>query len=176
MELERRWTSVTRAMHTQGAVFVHSAPVAICPHVEWAISGVLGDRVSLSWTAQPAAPGQLRAEIGWKGDVGTAGRIATALRAWPMVRFEVTEDAIHGSDGERVCHLPGRGMWRTAVSANGDVMIGEDHLRALMDRATSLDGLRHALACAIGADVDAELEPFRRAGEGTPVTWLHQVG
>ena len=28
----------------------------------------------------------------------------------------------------------------------------------------------------LGAHVDAELEPFRRAGEGTAVTWLHQVG
>ena len=160
----------------QGVIFVHSAPAAICPHVEWAISGVIGDRVTLSWTAQPASPGQLRAEVSWKGDHGTAGRIASALRAWPMLRFEITEDGGSASDGERVCHLPGRGIWRTAVSANGDVVLGEDQIRSLMERATSLDGLRHALSSAIGADVDAELEPYRRAGEGTPVTWLHQVG
>lgn len=182
MELERRWTVVTRetvtprALRAQGVVFVHSAPAAICPHVEWAISGVLGDRVSLSWTAQPASPGLLRAEVSWRGDAGTAGRIASALRAWPMLRFEITEDASHGSDGERVCHVPGRGLWRSAISANGDVIIGEDKLRTLMATATSLDGLRHALSVAIGAEIDAELEPYRRAGEGTPVTWLHQVG
>lgn len=157
-------------------VFVHSAPVAICPHVEWAISGVLGDRVTLSWTAQPASPGQLRAEVGWKGEPGTAGRLAAALRAWPMLRFEVTEDASNGSDGERVCHVPGRALWRSAVSANGDVILGEDQVRSLMAAASTLDALRHALACAIGSDLDAELEPYRRAGEGTPVTWLHQVG
>ncbi len=182
MELERRWTVVsrdeigTRASKVQGVIFVHSAPAAICPHVEWAISGVLGDRVSLSWTAQPASPGQLRAEVGWRGEPGTAGRIASAMRAWPMVRFEITEEASHGADGERVCHIPGRGLWRSAISANGDVIVGEDQLRFLMDKATSLDGLRHALSTAIGAQVDAELEPYRRAGEGTPVTWLHQVG
>ncbi len=182
MELERRRTvgihetNAPRAVLAQGVIFVHSAPVAICPHVEWAISGVLGGRVSLSWTAQPASPGQLRAEVSWRGRAGTGGRLSSALRAWPMLRFEVTEDASPGSDGERVCHVPGRGLSRTAISANGDVIIAEDKLRFLMEQATSLDGLRHALSGAIGADVDAELEPYRRAGEGTAVTWLHQVG
>jgi len=182
MELERRWTvttrdaSGTRVSRAQGVIFVHSAPAAICPHVEWAISGVLGGRVSLSWTAQPASPGQLRAEVGWRGEPGAAGRIAAALKAWPMLRFEITEDASSGNDGERVCYVPGRALWRAAISANGDVIIGEGQIRYLMDRATSLDGLRHALSTAIGSEVDAELEAYRRAGEGTPVTWLHQVG
>lgn len=163
-------------MVARGVVFVHSAPAAVCPHVEWAISGVLGDRVSLSWTAQPAMPGTLRAEVSWTGAPGTAGRLAKAIKAWPMVRFEVTEEASAGNDGERLCHLPGRGIWRATISANGDVMLGEDQLRTLLDKATTLDGLRHAIGHALGAEVDAELEPFRRAGEGTPVTWLHQVG
>jgi hypothetical protein len=161
---------------TRGVVYVHSAPAAVCPHVEWAIAGVIGDRVSLSWTPQPAMPGALRAEVNWTGDVGTGGALATALRAWPMIRFEVTEDPSLGSDGERICHVPGRGLWRSAVSANGDIVIGEDQVRALLDRATSLDTLRHELRKAVGADLDEELEPYRRAGEGTPVTWLHQVG
>jgi hypothetical protein len=93
-----------------------------------------------------------------------------------MLRFEVTEEPSSGADGERMCHVPGRGLWRAAISANGDVILGEDQIRYLMDRATSLDGLRHALSTAIGSEVDAELEPYRRAGDGTPVTWLHQVG
>ncbi|GGM06177.1 DUF3145 domain-containing protein [Nakamurella endophytica] len=161
---------------TRGVIFVHSAPAAVCPHVEWAISGVIGDRVSLTWTPQPALPGTLRAEVCWRGDAGTGGRLATALRAWPMVRFEITEDASPGSDGERICHVPGRAIWRAAVSANGDVMLGEDQLRSILGQASTLDGLRHALSSAIGVDVDAELEPFRSAGEGAAVTWLHQVG
>ena len=169
-------TNAPRAVLAHGVIFVHSAPAAICPHVEWAISGVLGDRVSLSWTAQPASPAQLRTEVSWTGAAGTGGRVAAALRAWPMLRFEVTENPSSGSDGERVCHIPGRGFWRTAISANGDVVLREDQIRSLMERATSLDGLRHALSAAIGADMDAELEPYRRAGEGTAVTWLHQVG
>lgn len=161
---------------TRGVIFVHSAPAAVCPHVEWAISGVIGDRVSLSWTPQPALPGSLRAEISWRGEAGTGGRLASALRAWPMIRFEITEDPSSGTDGERICHVPGRALWRSAISANGDVMVGEDQLRAILAQSGTLDGLRHALFGAIGAEVDAELESFRSAGEGTAVTWLHQVG
>ena len=77
---------------TSGVVYVHSSPSAVCPHVEWAISGTLGERVDLRWAAQPAAQGQLRAECAWTGDAGTGGRLVSALRAWPMLRFEVTED------------------------------------------------------------------------------------
>ncbi len=161
---------------TRGVIFVHSAPAAICPHVEWAISGVTGNRVSLSWTAQPAAPGSLRADASWVGRPGTGGRLAKALKAWPMLRFEVTEEASPGVDGERICHVPGSGVWRSGISANGDVVLGEDQLRSLLTSATSLDVVRHQLAELLGAHVDAELEPFRRAGEGTAVTWLHQVG
>lgn len=161
---------------TRGVVFVHSAPAAVCPHVEWAISGVLGGRVSLAWTEQPAAPGQLRADVNWTGLAGTGAALATALRAWPMLRFEVTEDASPGVDGERICFVPGRGIWRATISANGDVLVGEDQLRAVLAKATGLDAMRHHLATLVGTEVDAELEPFRRAGDGTAVTWLHQVG
>ena len=161
---------------TRGVVYVHSAPAAICPHVEWAIGSVTGGRVTLSWTAQPALPGTLRADVGWSGPAGTAGKLAKALKAWPMLRFEITEEASPGADGERICHVPGRGVWRAAMSANGDVMLGEDQLRSVLATATSIDALQHTLTDLLGAHMDAELEPDRRAGEGTAVTWLHQVG
>ena len=43
--------------NTRGVVYVHSTPKALCPHIVWAIEGVLGTRVSVDWTAQPAGPG-----------------------------------------------------------------------------------------------------------------------
>ena len=57
---------------TRGVLFVHSAPRALCPHVEWAAGGVLGVRVSLDWTPQPVAPGMFRAELSWQAAAGTA--------------------------------------------------------------------------------------------------------
>ena len=160
----------------RGVIFVHSSPAALCPHVEWALSTVLADRVTLVWTPQPAQPGTLRADLSWRAEPGTALRLAAALKAWSMLKFEITEETAAGSDGERVVHLPGRGIWRTKTAANGDVVLGEDQIRALVEQATSLEALRHGLAGALGADIDAELEPYRRAADGTPVTWLHQVG
>ena len=57
---------------TRGVLFVHSSPRALCPHVEWAAGSVLGARLSLDWTEQPAAPGMYRAEHSWLGEAGTA--------------------------------------------------------------------------------------------------------
>lgn len=163
-------------MSTGGTIYVHSSPSAVCPHVEWAIAGVVAARVDLQWTAQQAAPGQLRAECDWSGAVGTAAAIVSALRAWPMLRFEVTEEPSPGVDGERFCYVPGLGLWRARTSANGDIMVGEDQLRALATTARGREAFAHQIDQLLGAAWDDALEPFRRAGDGAPVTWLHRVG
>jgi hypothetical protein len=163
-------------MSTSGTIYVHSSPSAVCPHVEWTIAGVLQTRADLQWTAQAAAPGQLRAECEWSGDPGTAAAVASALRAWPMLRFEVTEHPSSGVDGERFCFVPGLGLWRASTSANGDIMVGEDQLRALAGTARDAESFAHQIAQLLGATWDDALEPFRRAADGAPVTWLHRVG
>ena len=163
-------------MSTGGTVYVHSSPAAICPHVEWAIAAALQTRADLQWTAQPAAPGQLRAECDWTGDPGTGAALVAALRAWPMLRFEVTEEPSPGVDGERFCSVPGLGLWRARTSANGDIVVGEDQLRTLAANVRGPDGFAHQLDQLLGAAWDHALEPFRRAGDGAPVTWLHRVG
>lgn len=164
-------------MSTRGVIYVHSSPTAVCPHVEWAISGVLGDQVSLRWIAQPAASGQLRAECPWTGPVGSGGALAGALRAWPMIRFEVTEEPSPGVDGERFCHVPALGLWRGRTSANGDIVVGEDQLRSfLIASGPGARGITGEIAHLLGSAWDVDLEPFRREGDGAPVTWLHQVG
>ncbi len=162
------------AAETTGVVYVHSSPAAVCPHVEWALSAVLDSRAGLKWTAQPPAPGQLRAICSWAGPVGTGGRLASALRAWPVLRFEVTEDPSEGVDGERFSHVPGLGLWRATTSANGDVVLGEQRLRALMTSALDSDRLAADLDSALGAAWDEALEPFRSGGAGCEVTWLHR--
>jgi hypothetical protein len=160
---------------TRGVVFVHSSPTAVCPHVEWAMSGVLGSRVSLQWTPQSAAPGQLRAECTWSGSAGSGGALAGALRAWPMLRFEVTEEPSPGVDGQRFCHVPGLGLWNGRTSANGDIVVGEDQLRAVLSGVPSVQ-VQSCIQDMLGSSWDDALEPFRLAGDGAPVTWLHQVG
>ena len=157
-----------------GVLYVHSAPPALCPHVEWAVAAELGTRARMEWADQPAAQGQLRAEINWRGRPGTAGRLAAALRGWSVLRYEVTEEPSPGNDGERYAVTPTLGVFRSAMSANGDVLVGEDRLRTLLATATG-PMLAQGLDALLGSAWDDELEPFREAGEGAPVTWLHQV-
>ena len=160
---------------TQGVVFVHACPKALCQHVEWALERVVGAPVSLSWAEQPAAHGSYRAEVAWTGSPGTGAKLVAALRAWPMLRFEVTEEASPGNDGERMSYVPGHGVFRAPTSANGDLIVTEQQLRHLAATATSPEAFRHGVDVLLGAPWDADLEAYRYAGDSTPVTWLHQV-
>jgi hypothetical protein len=163
-------------VRTRGVVYVHSTPLAVCPHVEWALARVLGAPVRLEWEVQPVESGARRAEYVWIGAPGTGGELAAALRKWPMLRFEITEEPSSGVDGERIMHVPGRGLFRASASANGDIMIPEDRLRALIASAKGYEALAHTLERELGGPWDAELEPYRHAGEGRPVSLLTRVG
>ncbi len=155
---------------TTGVVYVHSSPAALCPHIEWALTGVLGSAPDLDWSAQPAAPGLLRAEIEWVGPVGSGARLAGALREWSMLRFEVTEEASAGVDGERFSHVPGLGLWRGSTSANGDVVLGEQRLRSML--AAGPESLASELETALGTAWDDALEEYRGCGAGGHITLL----
>lgn len=163
-------------MTTRGVLYVHSAPRALCPHVEWAVAGVLGARVNLDWIRQPASPGTWRSELSWQGKAGTASKLASALRGWQMLRFEVTSEPCPGAEGERYSCTPGLGIFHAVTGIHGDIMIPEDRLRAALDRARKGETeLEAEVAKLLGKPWDDELESFRHAGEGAPVRWLHQV-
>jgi len=161
---------------TRGVLFVHSAPRALCPHMEWAAGNVLGVRVSLDWTEQPAARGLYRAEYSWQGAQGTGARLASALRGWSHLRYEVTEEPSHGVDGGRWSHTPDLGIFYAATDVHGNIVVPEDRVRAALEHATDAWAMREALHLALGKAWDDELEPFRYAGAGAPVRWLHRVG
>ncbi len=164
-------------MATRGVVYVHSAPPALCPHVEWAVGGVLGVRVTLDWTPQPAAPGTVRAELSWQADAGTGARLASALRDWMHLRFEVTEEPSAGAEGERWSSTPTLGLFHATTGVHGDILVREDRLRAALARAGSdpATDVLTEMQALLGKSWDDELETFRYAGDGAPVRWLHQV-
>jgi hypothetical protein len=161
---------------TRGVLFVHSSTSALCPHVEWAVAGVLGGTPDFSWVPQPAEPGTYRAELSWQARSGTAAALASALRGWEQLRFEVTEEPTVSTEGARYSYTPTLGIFHALTGLHGDILIPEDRIKAFrvkaalgeVDIETALDGL-------LGVAWDAELEPFRHAGEGAPVRWLHQV-
>ena len=193
-------------MSVRGVLQIHSAPPALCPHIEWAVAGILGVPVRLSWVDQPASPGTLRAELDWHGKPGTSASITSALAAWNRLRFEVTEEASPGCDPVRYSHTPSLGTFSAVTSACGDILVPEARLRAAMtlaaagrparadggqpvspgvDSLVDLHGPRHPalggsledeLALLLGQPWDHELEPFRHAADGAPVRWLHATG
>lgn len=160
---------------TRGVLFVHSAPPALGPHVEWVVGNALAQEVSLQWTEQPAAPGMIRTEFSWVGTVGSGARIASALRGWEHLRYEVTEEAVGGTDGGRWAHTPELGIFHSQMDSVGNVVVPEDRIRSAMMEAKDMSSLRDALDLALGQAWDNELEPFRYAGAGVPVRWLHRV-
>ena len=161
---------------TRGVVYVHSAPSAMCPHVEWAVGGVLSVPAQLSWTPQPAAAGTYRAELSWQATIGAAARLASVLRGWTHLRFEITEEPTAASEGARYSYTERLGIFHAVAGLHGDLLIPEDRLRAaLLNAAHGQGGLEHDLDRLLGKPWDDELETFRHAGDGAPVRWLHQV-
>jgi hypothetical protein len=160
-------------------LFVHSAPRALCPHIEWAAGRAIDRAVNFDWIDQPVLPGTQRAEFVWEGEAGSGAKIASALRGWEHLRFEVTEDAALGSDGGRWMHTPDLGIFFAQTDAAGNTVIPEDRVRYAMEVAggNALE-LHRELRLALGQAWDDELEPFRHAGdEGSRVVWLrHRAG
>jgi hypothetical protein len=58
------------------------------------------------------------------------------------------------------------------MSANGDVIVGEMRLRALM--AAGADTLAAELESVLGTAWDEALEPYRNGGDGAEAGWLNR--
>jgi hypothetical protein len=161
---------------TRGVLYIHSAPSALCPHVEWAVGGVFGAPLHLSWIGQPVERSAYRTEHSWTGAIGTAARLASVLKGWQKIRFEATEEATGASEAERYSYTPTLGIYHAVTGLHGDIMIPEDRLRQAMCTA-GFHGpdLARALDELLGRPWDEELEPFRHAGDGAAVRWLHEV-
>lgn len=175
-KLEPEEVPVSSRAVTRGVLYVHSAPSALCPHVEWAAGGVFGLPVNLSWIPQPAATGNFRAEFSWQGGAGTAAKLASGLRGWTHLRFEVTEEPSPGCEGARFAYTPDLGIFHAVTGVHGDIMIPEDRLKAAaVKSALGETTMELEVDRLLGKAWDEELEPFRYAGDGAPVRWLHQV-
>jgi hypothetical protein len=174
MQAER--TEAQRVV-SRGVVYIHSAPRALCPHVEWAAGRALGRAVNFDWREQPVLKGAQRTEYFWEGPRGTGAALARALRGWEHLRYEVTEDAGLGTDGGRWMHTPDLGIFYAQTDTAGNLVVPEDRVRFAMESAGSdAFELHRELRLALGQAWDDELEAFRHAGQESPVVWLHKVG
>jgi hypothetical protein len=133
--------------------------------------------VNFSWEEQPVLKGAQRAEYYWEGSQGMGAALASSLRGWEHLRFEVTEDPTPGSDGGRWLHTPDLGIFYAQTDSAGNVVVPEDRIRYAMEVAGSNPvELQRELRVALGQAWDDELEPFRYASENSSVIWLHKVG
>src|SRR5690606_29181939 len=131
-------TAARRAPATsRGVVYIHSAPRALCPHVEWAAGRALGRIVNFDWRPQPVLKGAQRAELYWEGPAGTGAQLASALRGWEHLRYEVTEDPSPAADGGRWMHTPELGVFFAQTDSVGNIVIPEDRIRFAMESAGS---------------------------------------
>ena len=132
--------------------------------------------VSLDLIPQPVERASYRTELSWSAPVGTAARITSTMQRWQRLRFECTEEATSGSEAVRYCYTPTLGVFHAPTGLHGDILVPEERIKhAIVTEARGGQALLTALDRLLGRPWDDELEPFRHAGEATPVRWLHQV-
>jgi hypothetical protein len=146
-------------MLIRGSLFIHSCPAALKHHVEWSLQSILGKGISLSWRTQPLQPGTFRAEISWHEKTSKASEIATSLRSWHYLRFEVRDESENGGDFYRF--TPELGIHRASIDGAGSIVINENQITSALDKSFDEEALRAALESALGTKWELELEPLR---------------
>jgi hypothetical protein len=141
-----------------GLVVIHSAPTALRQHIEWGLNSLLGAPQNIFWRDQPLAPGTVRTTLEFRAPSGTASKIATALKNWHYLRFEVSELGVHG--GEIFRCTPELGIHRASVDSVGTILISEDVIRKALTHFDEQE-VRKNLGLALGSEWDEALEPFR---------------
>ena len=141
-----------------GLVVIHSAPTALRQHIEWGLNSILGAPQNIFWRDQPLSPGTVRTSIEFRASIGTAAKIATALKNWHYLRFEVSEVSPYG--GELFRCTPELGIHRATVDEVGTILVSEDVIRKSLAHFDDLE-VRENLGAALGSAWDEALEPYR---------------
>ena len=141
-----------------GHLTIHSAPSALRQHIEWGINSLLGAPQNISWRDQPLAAGTSRTSLEFRAPQGSAAKIATALKNWHYLRFEVHE--LNQSGGELFRCTPELGIHRATLDAAGNIQVSENQICKALSNFDELE-LRENLEEAMGKPWDVALEPYR---------------
>jgi hypothetical protein len=150
-----------------GYLYIHSAPRVMAKNIEWTLDDSLGQLCNLTWSQQPLNPGGLRCELTWSGQVGTGSRLASALRGWHYVIFELHEVATQGGEGVMYMHTPDLGLFHSAVGPHGDLLINENQIKRVLQENLSTLKIVEELENFVGKPWDNALEPFRIGRENS---------
>jgi hypothetical protein len=143
---------------SRGYLAIHSAPSALTRHIQWAVANLLGRSVLLMWKPQPLLAGTYRTTCEWRDRNGTGAELASALRGWHYLRFEIREEEPEGNILYRF--TPDLGIHRAVLDATGSVMLTENQVTSAMTQGD--DEMRESLGRSLGSAWDLELEQFRR--------------
>jgi len=156
-----RLTTPSNRQQVRGFLTIHSAPSALRHHIDWAIQTVLGNWIKLSWNPQPLMPGTFRTQLEFRGVQGAAAEIASSLRSWHYLNFEVIEGTELG--GELFRFTPELGIHRAVVDQTGAVLVNENQLSAILANAFDEESIRQGIAAMMGNSWEYELDRFRSA-------------
>lgn len=148
---------------SHGRLTIHSAPKALCSHTDWSISEVFGFPFRGEWKVQPLVAASYRLDLPWQGKIGSASHLATALAGWEFLRFEITQSARLGSDGEFYRFTPNLKMHFSTINETGDIVVHENHILSTISHNQEPALLEEKLFSLLGLPWDRELEPFRVA-------------
>lgn len=140
-----------------GLLVIHSAPSALRTHIEWGIQSILGTQTTLTWKSQPMSAGTFRTTIAFRTTHSVTSKLASALRSWHYLRFEVSDDG----GGNLYRSTPELGMHRATTDELGNILVSESQIFNAMEGSFDEESLRLALSKVLGTAWEEELEPFR---------------
>jgi hypothetical protein len=168
----QRLVSPSAQKTVQGLLTIHSAPSALRRHIDWAIQNIVGTEAQLHWLPQNLMPGTFKTTCQWRQRQGTANEVASTLRSWHYLNFEVLEHTENG--GELFRFTPELGIHRAISDASGGVILNEYQINNVLQNSFDEDAIRKGLADAMGHSWDEQLEKFRSAGHAE-IARLHAI-
>jgi Protein of unknown function (DUF3145) len=148
-----------------GYLYLHVSPRAVAKHLEWNIAEILGNPVKLNWQPQTLRPGALKAELSWSSLVGCGSKLASSLKGWHYLTFEVYESAGATGEGSLYMFTPELGLFRGTIGTTGDLLINENQLQSILRENLRTTDLAEEIEKLMGKKWDIALEPFRFARE-----------
>lgn len=104
-------------------------------------------------------PGTFRTQLEFRGAQGAAAEIASVLRSWHYLNFEVIEGSETG--GELFRFTPELGIHRAVVDQSGAVLVNENQLAVLLASAFDEESIRDGVAAMLGNSWELELDRYR---------------
>jgi hypothetical protein len=156
-----RLTTPSNRQQVRGFLTIHSTPSALRHHIDWAIQAVLGTWVKPTWSPQPLIPGSYRTQVEFRDRQGAAAELASSLRSWHYLNFEVIENTDNG--GELFRCTPELGIHRALVDQTGAVILSENQLGKVLKKSLDEESIREGIALLLGNSWELELDRFRSA-------------